>query len=62
MLVTRSRSPRGHVNTPAGAKHLAVKDREEEKLSLSEAISVDNSLKCDSPMKGGIRGVLVTNF
>lgn len=47
---------------PAGEKHPAVQDREEQKLSLSKAISVDNYLKCDSQMKGGIRGVLVINF
>lgn len=61
MLVAQSCSPCGHVNTPAGEKHPAVQDREEEKLSLSEAISVDNNLKCDSPMKGGMRGVAVIN-
>lgn len=42
---------------PVGEKHPDVQDREEEELSLSEAISVDNNLNCDSPMKGGIRGV-----
>jgi len=37
-----------------GAKAAAVLGRGGEKLSLSEAISVDNTIKCDSPMKGGV--------
>lgn len=47
---------------PEGAKRAAVPGREEEKLSLSEAISVDTNLKRDSPMKGAVRRALVTYF
>lgn len=49
------------MNIHASTKDVVVLGRGEEKLSLSEAVSFDNYSKCDSPVKGRVR-ILVMYF
>lgn len=49
------------MNIYASTKVVAVLGRGEEKLSLSEAVSFYNYSKCDRPVKGRVR-ILVMYF
>lgn len=50
------------MNTHAGTKYVVVLGRGEEKMSLSEPVSVKYHSKCDSSVKGRVRRERVMYF